>query len=80
MHVSYSQSLYPHGHVRCEPWQIMVVEFTARTITFGIDRLPTISALARLMQANPEDEYICGLWRRNIIRNLTWISRWNSRH
>ena len=61
-------SSYP----RATQWGKMVEEFTSRKLSYASDRLPAISGLAGLIQADSDDEYVCGLWRRTLARELLW--------
>ncbi|TVY17032.1 hypothetical protein LARI1_G005997 [Lachnellula arida] len=58
---------------RSTQWHDLVDEFTSRTLSQGSDRLPAISGLAGLMRFDSEDEYVCGLWRNNLARELLWM-------
>jgi hypothetical protein len=59
----------------------MVEAYTERDLTFDSDRLPAISGLAKLMQTGPDDEYICGLWRKTLLIDLMWwVQDWKAPH
>ncbi|EKG19210.1 Heterokaryon incompatibility [Macrophomina phaseolina MS6] len=53
-------------------WAVIVQDFTARSLTQARDRLPALSGLAQLRAALTGDEYVCGLWRRNVAKWLWW--------
>ncbi|TVY45129.1 hypothetical protein LSUB1_G000716 [Lachnellula subtilissima] len=59
-------------------WRELVYEFTSRTLSRDSDRLPAISGLAGLMRSDSEDEYVCGLWRNSLVRELLWEVVWNT--
>ena len=62
---------------RNEPWSWwkgVVLEYSRRSLTKQDDKLVAISALASRYQAATGDEYIAGLWRTGLERNLTWKS------
>lgn len=57
---------------RSTQWGNMVNSFTNRNLTYASDRLPAISGLANLLKTSPNDEYMCGLWRDTLARELLW--------
>ncbi|KAF2644098.1 HET-domain-containing protein [Massarina eburnea CBS 473.64] len=59
-------------------WHRLVEEFTMRKFSRDSDRLPAISGLASMMTLDAEDEYVCGLWGNNLVRELLWSIRWSS--
>jgi hypothetical protein len=57
---------------RSTQWGNMVSSFTDRNLTYESDRLPAISGLANLLKMSLDDEYICGVWRDTLARELLW--------
>jgi hypothetical protein len=57
---------------RSTQWDSMVSSFTHRKLSYESDRLPAISGLAKLLKIGPDDEYVCGLWRNTLARELLW--------
>jgi hypothetical protein len=55
-------------------WAKMVEEYSRCKLTLVRDRLVAISGLARLFEARLGDEYIFGLWKRNLESQLLWTS------
>lgn len=55
-------------------WEQIVQDYSGCNITFPRDRLPAISAVARQMQRALDDQYIAGLWRKNMPHGLLWKS------
>ncbi|KAI0477537.1 heterokaryon incompatibility protein-domain-containing protein [Xylariaceae sp. FL0804] len=55
-------------------WADMVREYSAKKLTYPGDRLMAISGIARLIQKTIKDEYMAGMWRRNLARELCWDS------
>jgi hypothetical protein len=53
-------------------WFSIMVEYGSRKLTYGTDLLPALAGLAAEFQSLLEDDYIAGLWRRNIARGLAW--------
>ncbi|KAL8694667.1 MAG: hypothetical protein Q9218_000762 [Villophora microphyllina] len=46
--------------------------FSERDITYPSDRLPAVSAIARVIQEQNNFSYICGLWKEQLLFGLTW--------
>jgi hypothetical protein len=58
-------------------WPKIVRSFTSREITYISDRLPAISAIASALieqAAEPQTDYVAGLWRRNLEVQLLWVA------
>jgi hypothetical protein len=53
-------------------WYEIIKIFTNSSITKSGDKLIALSGIANLMRNIRKDEYIAGLWRRGIIRQLLW--------
>jgi len=54
-------------------WLFILSEYGARNITYTADRLPALSGIAKVFQANlPGNKYLAGLWESHLPRNLLW--------
>ncbi|KAK3954261.1 heterokaryon incompatibility protein-domain-containing protein [Pseudoneurospora amorphoporcata] len=70
-----------------DTWHDIVEEYTTRSLTYGTDRLPAVSGLARVVrerlsniQTGSDDrpsssKYLAGLWEGNLTMDLTWRAR-----
>lgn len=57
-------------------WYAIVEDYTPRRFTDIRDRLMAISGLAKIFgDMIQDDEYIAGLWKRDLIRGLLWHVR-----
>jgi hypothetical protein len=52
-------------------WYQLVDRFTNLQLTYHSDRLAALSGLAAKFHG-ASDEYICGLWRSDFVRGLSW--------
>jgi hypothetical protein len=43
-------------------------------LTYSKDKLTALSGLARIIQANNKDEYVAGMWRKDLETQLTWYA------
>ncbi|TGJ85324.1 hypothetical protein E0Z10_g3469 [Xylaria hypoxylon] len=50
----------------------IVTEYSDRLLTYPTDRLPAISGVAKLLNDSLCDEYVAGLWRRQLHQGLDW--------
>ncbi len=58
----------------CESmWCDIVRLYSAANLTFGKDKLPALSGIARLCHNQTGDQYLAGLWRSKILEQLCWI-------
>jgi hypothetical protein len=60
-----------------EVWYGMVSEYSRKDLTNPPDKLPAISGMARTLQAalrqnGHVDQYLAGLWEKNLRRGLLW--------
>lgn len=56
-------------------WLFILREYGARHLSFPEDRLPALSGIAKVFQANlPSDKYHAGLWESDIPWNLLWYT------
>ncbi len=53
-------------------WLEMVQDHSSCKLTKLSDRLPAIEGLARLVQKHTKDEYIEGMWKKDLEEQLTW--------
>lgn len=61
------------GYEACySRWFAIVKDFTGRNLTVQADVLPALSGLAAAFQNLLRDEYVAGLWRRDIVRGMCW--------
>ncbi|KAE9374152.1 HET-domain-containing protein [Stipitochalara longipes BDJ] len=58
-------------------WPQIVQLYSAANLTFGKDKLPALSGVARLGHNETGDQYLAGLWRDQIEEQLCW-RRWQS--
>jgi len=55
-----------------ELWNYVVLNYSRCEMTFSRDRLVAISGVAKWLHSKTGDEYIVGLWRRNLEYQLLW--------
>lgn len=55
-------------------WYRMVEEYSGRKLTFPMDKMPAISALADDMERIIHSEYLAGLWLSDLVWGLLWHS------
>lgn len=58
-------------------WNTIVTLYTSGKLTFSEDKLVAISGIARVVQQETHDQYLAGLWRKEIEFQLCWCP---SRH
>lgn len=58
-----TKRLYSH-------WHKLVEHYSTRQLTKESDRLPAISSVAAKIQAKTKDEYLTGLWKGDLLRDL----------
>lgn len=53
-------------------WRQIVYLYSAANLTFGKDRLPALSGIAELGYNENGDQYLAGIWRKQIEEQLCW--------
>ena len=53
-------------------WTNVVGEFTKRDLTYEKDRLDALAGMAMTMKPDAAADYVCGLWRSDLVRWLCW--------
>lgn len=55
-----------------KPWHGLVERYTKCQVTNANDKLVAISGLAKEVSKQVSDQYIAGLWLKNLLRDLLW--------
>ena len=58
-------------------WGSIVDKYSTTSLTKGEDKLVAISGIAKRMQGLLDDEYLAGLWRKNLPSQLLWALEHN---
>jgi hypothetical protein len=67
------------GMISYISWYEDVEEFSGRCLTVSTDKLPALSGLAKETKIVLDDEYLAGLWRRDIYRGILWGAKHNTK-
>lgn len=70
-------SHYTENDLTMNPWSYWykaIDTFSPTDITRASDRLPALSAIAKVIHDASGAEYLAGLWRTNLIRQLAWVT------
>ena len=53
-------------------WGEIVRHYSGAALTFGTDRLPALSGIATRQREATGDDYLAGMWRRDLVMQLSW--------
>lgn len=67
-----SRFKFPHDRENMKSWFQAVVLYSRTSLTFSTDKLVALSGIARHFQDIYKYEYVGGLWRKDIERQLCW--------
>ncbi|KAK8859801.1 heterokaryon incompatibility protein-domain-containing protein [Apiospora arundinis] len=56
-----------------EAWARIVQAYTACDLTFPSDKLVAISGIAKMVRSILNDEYVAGMWRLHLDREILWV-------
>jgi hypothetical protein len=57
-----------------DAWQNLVSDYSSRKMTRQDDILVAVAGLASICKAVSGDDYLAGLWRKNLLNDLLWRS------
>ncbi|KAH8686159.1 heterokaryon incompatibility protein-domain-containing protein [Tricladium varicosporioides] len=55
-------------------WGAIIQKYSACKLTYSRDKLIAMSGLARIVQEGNKDEYVAGMWRKDLETQLTWYA------
>lgn len=65
---------------RCRQlWRSMVLEYMKLNLSYPTDILPAISACVMVTFEVTGDQYLAGMWRKSLCRELCWTNRSKTR-
>lgn len=53
-------------------WFEVVRNYSRRKLTYPLDKLPALSALAHDVEKKTHSQYLAGIWRENLVWSLLW--------
>jgi hypothetical protein len=53
-------------------WHIAVNKYSRLDLTFTSDAFPALSGVAHVFAKCLDDEYLAGLWKKNLVADLLW--------
>ncbi|KAN0102893.1 Heterokaryon incompatibility protein (HET) domain containing protein [Hyaloscypha variabilis] len=53
-------------------WKRVVIDYSSRYLTNEGDKLAALSGVAKVIHTHTGDQYLAGLWRKNIFQMLRW--------
>jgi hypothetical protein len=56
----------------CDLWEEIVNQFMARSLTNDKDVLPALAGIASVFQPLLKDNYLAGMWERELLSQLKW--------
>jgi hypothetical protein len=65
--------------LRPSMWTSIIKEYSSCHLTEATDKLVAISGIARHIQQYNHDQYVAGMWRTDLARQLCWRTRWPPR-
>ncbi|QDS71462.1 hypothetical protein FKW77_004012 [Venturia effusa] len=63
------------GHDIANLWRSMVSDYMNLNLTYPTDALPAVSACAMVTFEMTRDQYLAGMWRKSLCRELCWTNR-----
>ncbi|KAI9705771.1 MAG: hypothetical protein M1820_005019 [Bogoriella megaspora] len=68
-----SRSLYSlQPHAAFGFWHEQVMEYSKRRLGYPKDKLPALAGIASKIQKLTGSEYVAGLWRQNLLKDMLW--------
>lgn len=73
--IKFQKDDYSSPWVPSLDWDIIVAEYTRCNLTNTTDKLPALSGLASVYQANTGQTYLAGLWKEDLKNGLLWFAQ-----
>ncbi|ETS78806.1 hypothetical protein PFICI_08659 [Pestalotiopsis fici W106-1] len=61
---------------RWSTWTHLVETYSQMRLTYDTDRLAALSGIVKEVQRNTGDEYVAGLWKKDLLLQLLWHSKY----
>jgi hypothetical protein len=55
-----------------EKWRYWIQQYSGMSLTYPSDKLAAISGIAKMVQSVVRDEYVAGMWRKDLSSQLIW--------
>lgn len=55
-------------------WDAILEKYSSCKLTYSKDKPIALSGLARIVQANNKDEYVAGMWKKDLETQLLWYA------
>jgi hypothetical protein len=62
-----------------QSWHSTVANYSKLALTYGTDKLPALSGLAKQMALITSDDYLAGLWRQTLQTDMLWEVSWDGK-
>ncbi|CAO2652291.1 Nn.00g005740.m01.CDS01 [Neocucurbitaria sp. VM-36] len=72
--LAYANSYLQKQPVSRSMWSWIVERYTSSDLTYAADKLVAISGLARDIQIQTRDQYVAGIWRKDLEFQLCWYN------
>lgn len=59
-----------------QAWPSIILSYTAAKLTYERDRMVAIAGLAKIVQEENNDQYLAGMWRKDLELQLIWTQPW----
>jgi hypothetical protein len=53
-------------------WYSLVARYGSLTLTYSSDKLPALAGIAKIYGTKLQDQYLAGLWRKTLVKDLYW--------
>jgi hypothetical protein len=57
-----------------EMWRKLIQTYSMMSLTYPSDKLAAISGVAKMVQLVVRDEYVAGMWRKDLVYQLLWYT------
>jgi hypothetical protein len=72
---NHQEALYEDENRLKRYWNEIVMVYSGLHLSFGKDRLPALSGVAKqMLHSRKGDQYLAGMWKKSIVYDLCWRS------
>ncbi|KAF7537769.1 hypothetical protein G7054_g3437 [Neopestalotiopsis clavispora] len=67
---------WTHLDTQWKSWTHLVEKYSQMKLTYNTDRLVALSGIVKVIQNHTGDEYLAGLWKKDLVYQLLWHNRY----
>lgn len=72
--LNHLKSSHTTASERYDQWWRIVEDYSRRSLNYQEDKLMALQGIATVFASHCNDEYVSGLWRKDLVARLLWVN------